>query len=80
MATAPRGNALRSIMDEGQVRRRGRFQLIAEVYSELSKVTWPSREDAARLALLVLGVAVVVGAFLFVWDVAFDQLIKRVFL
>jgi len=67
-------------MDEGQGRRRGRFALVGEVYSELTKVTWPSREDAARLTMLVLGVSVVVGAFLSLWDFGFSQLVERVFL
>ncbi len=80
MAQARGGNQLRSMMDEGQTRRRGRFQLIGEVYSELAKVTWPSREDAARLALLVISVSVVMGVFLGVWDFAFSQLVERLFL
>ena len=68
------------MMDEGQVRRRGRLALIGEVYGELTKVTWPSREDAARLTLLVLGVSAVVGVFLALWDMGFSELVERVFL
>ena len=80
MAQARGRNPLRSMMDEGQVRRRGRLALIGEVYSELTKVTWPSREDAARLTLLVLGVSAVVGGFLALWDMGFSELVERVFL
>ena len=79
MAQARR-NPIRSMMDEGQVRRRGRLAFVGEVYSELTKVTWPSREDAARLTLLVLGVSAVVGAFLALWDLGFSELVERVFL
>ncbi len=68
------------MMDEGQVRRRGRLAFVGEVWSELTKVTWPSREDAARLTLLVLGVSAVVGAFLALWDLGFSTLVERVFL
>ncbi len=68
------------MMDEGQVRRRGRLAFIGEVYSELTKVTWPSREDAARLTVLVLGVSAVVGVFLALWDLGFSELVERVFL
>ncbi len=75
-----RNNPLRSMMDEGQVRRRGRLAFIGEVWSELTKVTWPSREDAARLTLLVLGVSAVVGVFLALWDLGFSTLVERVFL
>ena len=80
MAQARGRNPLRSMMDEGQVRRRGRLALIGEVYSELTKVTWPSREDAAHLTLLVLGVSAVVGVFLALWDMGFSELVERVFL
>ena len=80
MAQARGRNPLRSMMDEGQVRRRGRLALIGEVYSELTKVTWPSREDVARLTLLVLGVSAVVGVFLALWDMGFSELVERVFL
>ncbi len=68
------------MMDEGQVRRRGRLAFIGEVWSELTKVTWPSREDAARLTVLVLGVSAVVGVFLALWDLGFSTLVERVFL
>ncbi len=80
MAQARGRNPLRSMMDEGQVRRRGRLAFIGEVYSELTKVTWPSREDAARLTLLVLSVSAVVGVFLALWDLGFSELVERVFL
>ena len=68
------------MMDEGQARRRGRLAFVGEVWGELTKVTWPSREDAARLTLLVLGVSAVVGAFLALWDLGFSTLVERVFL
>ena len=68
------------MMDEGQVRRRGRLAFIGEIYSELTKVTWPSREDAARLTVLVLSVSAVVGVFLALWDLGFSELVERVFL
>ena len=68
------------MMDEGQVRRRGRLAFVGEVWSELTKVTWPSREDAARLTLLVLGVSAAVGAFLALWDLGFSTLVERLFL
>ncbi len=72
------GNAVRSMLDEGQVRRRGRFAIIGEVYGELTKVTWPPREDAVRLSLLVLGVAGAMGLFLgLLWDPLFSFLVNR---
>ena len=80
MASTPGRDAVRSMLDEGQVRRRGRFALIGEVYSELSKVTWPPRQDAVRLTLLVLAIAAAMGVFLGLWDFAFSQLAELVLL
>ena len=81
MAQARGRNPLRAVMDEGgQARRRGRFSFIGEIYGELTKVTWPSREEAARLTMLVIGVSAVVGVFLGLWDFGFSQLVERAFL
>lgn len=80
MAQGRGRNPLRPMMDGGPTRRRGRLALIAEVWSELTRVTWPSREDAARLTLLVLGVSAVVGVFLALWDLGFSELVERAFL
>lgn len=80
MAQARGRNPLRGVMDEGQPRRRGRLSFIGEIYGELTKVTWPSREEAARLTLLVIAVSTAVGAFLALWDFGFSQLVERAFL
>ena len=75
------GNPLRGMMDEGQVRRRGRFAFISEVYNELTRVTWPDRQTAFRLTLLVIGVAAVMGVFLgLIWDTILTELVERLFL
>jgi preprotein translocase SecE subunit len=67
-------------MDEGQVRRRGRFAFVVEIYSELTKVTWPDRDTTARLTLLVIGVAAFMGVFLGLWDLALTEVVERLFL
>ena len=72
------GNQIRSMMDEGQTRRRGRLHFFVDIYSELSRVTWPSRDVAARLTLLVIGISVFMGLFLGIfWDTVFNQLVER---
>ena len=74
------GKSVRAMLDEGpgQGRRRGRFAIVGEVYSELTKVTWPPREDAVRLSMLVLGVAAAMGVFLgLLWDPLFSFLVNR---
>ena len=55
-------------------RRAISFRLFEEVYSELRRVTWPSREETMRLTLMVLAVAVAVGIFLGLVDIGFTRL------
>jgi preprotein translocase subunit SecE len=74
------GNPLRGMMDEGHSRRRGRLTFFSDVYHELTRVTWPSRHDAARLTLLVLAVSAFMGVFLGLWDLAFTELVEWLFL
>lgn len=56
-------------------RRFSVFGFFGDVFSELRKVTWPSRQEASRLTLLVIALAAVMGLFLG----AFDWLFARVF-
>jgi preprotein translocase subunit SecE len=51
---------------------------IAEIWSELRKVTWPTRDETAYLTMVVIVVAVIVGVALGVVDVLFNELINRV--
>jgi len=75
------GSSLRGMLEEGQVRRRGRLAFFGEIYSELAKVTWPDRQTAGRLTMLVIGVAVVMGLFLGVfWDTLLTAIVERLFL
>ena len=69
---------LRSVMEEPPHAPRRRFQLVIEVISELTKVTWPTRKEAARLTVLVVIVAVVIGIILSLWDFGFTKLVDRV--
>ena len=81
MAARGGSNPLRGMMDEGQVRRRGRLAFFVEIYSELSKVTWPDRQTAWRLTMLVLGVAAALGLFLgIIWDTLLTAVVERLFL
>ncbi len=48
-----------------------------EVVSELRKVTWPSREEAVRLTVMVLVVSGIVGLFLGGVDYVFNLLVTR---
>ena len=47
-----------------------------EVRSEMSKVVWPSREQATNLTLVVLAVMVAMGLFLGVLDLLFGEMVQ----
>ena len=57
-----------------------RFRFIGEIVGELRKVTWPTREEAIRLTIMVLIVCVVIAAFLGAVDYAFHHLVTGFFL
>ena len=46
------------------------------IWSELKKVTWPTRKEAIRLTILVLIISGVIGAILSVIDFGFAELFK----
>jgi preprotein translocase subunit SecE len=65
---------------EGQERivfRRIR-RFVDESYSELKKVTWPTREQTRNLTVLVFVISAAVGAYIGVFDVLFNELLKLV--
>ena len=75
-----RGN-VRSMLEDGAGgRRRGFFGVVGNVASELSRVTWPTREEALRLTGLVLAVAAAAAVFLGLWDFGFGQAVDRLLL
>jgi preprotein translocase subunit SecE len=48
-------------------------RFIDESWSELKKVTWPTREQSLNLTLLVFLVSLVVGVFISVFDFVFTN-------
>ena len=56
-------------------RRFSVFGFFGDVFGELRKVTWPTRQDATRLTMLVIALAAVMGVFLG----AFDWMFARIF-
>lgn len=57
-----------------------RFRFIGEFVSELRKVTWPTRQEAIRLTIMVLIVCVTVAIVLGLVDYGFHHLVTDVFL
>ena len=51
---------------------------VAESWAELKKVAWPTRETVIRLTMLVVGVSLVVGIYIFVLDNIFNSLVDQV--
>ncbi len=43
-----------------------------ESYSEMKKVTWPSKKETYQYTLLVIGVSIAVAIFLWLLDQVFD--------
>ncbi len=60
--------------------RLPRFRFVGDVVAELKKVTWPTREEAFRLTLMVLVVCAVIGVILALLDYGFGRLVQDVFL
>jgi preprotein translocase subunit SecE len=55
------------------IRRLRRF--LEEAWSELKKVTWPTREQTRNLTVLVFVISAVVGAYIAVFDAFFKIVI-----
>ena len=53
------------------IRRLRRF--LEEAWSELKKVTWPTREQTRNLTVLVFVISAVVGAYIAVFDAMFKS-------
>ena len=50
-------------------------RFIDEAWSELKKVTWPTREQTRNLTVLVFAISVVVGLYITALDTVFLTLI-----
>ena len=51
-------------------------RFINEAWSELKKVSWPTREQTRNLTVLVLVVSAAVGIYITVFDVIFTQAVQ----
>ena len=65
-------------IDRRATSRAFRVKYITEVLSELKKVTWPSREEAWRLTVIVLIITVFVGLLMGFFDFIFSRFISYV--
>jgi preprotein translocase subunit SecE len=61
-------------------RRAFSLSIVGDVFSELRRVTWPSRQETMRLTLMVIAVAAVIGAFLGLVDLGFTRIFETLIL
>ena len=52
-------------------------RFLKEVYLELKRVTWPSRQQTIKYTLIVIGFSAAVALFLGGLDYIFAEVIKR---
>ncbi len=64
-------------MSPGAMGRANPVVFMREVFSELQKSVWPSREEVARLTAVVIALAIAIGVFLGVADRLFFQVLNR---
>jgi len=57
--------------------RQSPIEFAQEAWSELRKVTWPSRETVARLTLIVLVISALIAAYIFAFDNLFTLAITK---
>ena len=57
-----------------------RLRFIGELVGELRKVTWPTRQEAIRLTVMVLIVCLAIAIFLGAVDYGFGHLVTDIFL
>ncbi len=50
---------------------------LRDVKSELKKVTWPSRPEVTNTTVVVIVATVVIGFYLFFWDIVASWLIGQ---
>ena len=60
----------------GVWRRFRRF--VEEAWSELRKVTWPTREQVRNLTVLVFVLSAIIGVYITVFDLAFTEIVRFV--
>ncbi len=51
---------------------------INEVFTELKKTTWPTRQEALRLTYVVIAVIIVLGIYMAILDSALGALFTRI--
>jgi preprotein translocase subunit SecE len=75
-AAAAEAKAKRTLLERIPIAGRG----AQDIVSELRKVTWPTREETARLTAAVIAVAMTIGLLLGGVDLGFNWLVDHTLL
>lgn len=54
------------------------FRYFVEVWEELGKVTWPTRQEAIKMSLTVIIASAVIGVFIGSLDFILTQFISKI--
>lgn len=80
------GGGLKGRMAKAQAAKGGKgaaktgrspARFLREVRSEMSKVTWPSRNELVQSTIVVLVAVVIAGIFIFLFDSLFVYLVEQ---
>lgn len=53
-------------------------RFLEEAWSELKKVTWPTREQTRNLTVLVFVISAIIGAYIAFFDALFTAIVRLV--
>ena len=54
-------------------------QFLIEVRAELGRVTWPTRREVWATTIVVIIISVIIGLYLYAWDIVLSWLVARVY-
>ena len=72
-----RRTSLQQSMSSAAQRRMFRLGFFGEVYAELRKAEWPTRQESTRLTGVVIAIAGLVGVILGILDFLFGLLARN---
>ena len=73
-----RAQAAKPAKGKGAKEKKGAVQFLREVRVELSKVTWPTREELIQSTIVVLIAVAISGVFIAILDAIFSRLVSLI--
>ena len=75
-----KGRTAKSKQGKQSKQKSSRFSFATDIYNELRRVIWPTRQEAIRLSILVLVACIVMGIILGGVDYGFTGLVNELLL